>query len=107
MSRRLTQLHLRFTSVFHKRRVEQELDEELQYHLARQIEVGMAEGLDSNEARYAALRSMGAITQHKEECRETRGLHWMEQVIQDLRYGARMLRKNPAFTAATLLALTL
>src|ERR1043165_8013846 len=107
MTRWLTRLRLLFRSVFHKTRADQDLDEELQDHLRRQIETGLAEGLAPQQARYAALRSLGAITQNKEECREMRGVSWMENLAQDLRYGVRTLRKNLAFTAAAVLALAL
>ncbi len=107
MSRWSDQLRLRFRSLFGSRRVEQELDEELQYHLERQIEQGRREGLAPEEARYAALRALGPIAQSKEECREMRRVKWIEDLVQDLRYGSRSLGKNPAFTLIAVLALAL
>src|ERR1700721_154560 len=105
MLRRFTQLRLRFHSLFRRMRVDRELDEELQYHLERQIELGVTEGLAPEEARRAALRALGAITQNKEECREMRRVNWIEELIQDLRYGARTLRKRPAVTVVAVLSL--
>ena len=63
---------LRLRSLFRRRQVEQELDEELRYHLDRQIEELIAKGLTPTEARYAALRALGGIEQRKEECRDMR-----------------------------------
>ena len=70
MPRWLTQARLRLRTLFHGDRVERELDEELRYHLEREIDERLAAGLTMSEARFEARRSMGAITQNKEACRE-------------------------------------
>lgn len=105
----LAKLRLRVRSLFLKTRVEQELDEELRYHLEREIEEGLAAGLPPDEARLAARRSVGAVDQSMEECRDMRGVTFVEHRVQDLRFAFRQLRKHPAFatTAIVMLALGL
>ncbi|MGH9445844.1 MAG: permease prefix domain 1-containing protein [Terriglobia bacterium] len=90
-----------------KNRAEQEMDEELRSHLERQIEHNTAQGMDAEEARYAALRLFGGMEQLKEQCRDVRGVNFIETIIQDLRYGVRQLRRNPGFTAVAVLTLAL
>jgi predicted permease len=98
---------LRIRSLFRRRAVEDELDEELRDHLECRTEEGVANGLSADEARRAALLDLGGIEQRKEECRDARGVRWLEEFLQDLRYGFRLLRKNPAFSVVVVLALAL
>src|SRR5262245_27412619 len=100
MSRVLTQLRFRLRWLFRRGRVEQELDEELQYHLDREIEESLQKGMGSEEARFAAFRTLGAITQNKEMCRDMLAVTWIRDLMQDLHYGVRALRKNLTFSVA-------
>ncbi len=100
-------LPLRFRSLFRKTRVEQELSEELRFHLEKLIEENVAKGLAAEEARYTALRELGGMEQIKEECRDMRRVNYIENFIQDLRYGLRMLVRNPGFTAVAVVTLGL
>ena len=107
LERWLHVIPLRIRSLFRWRAVEDELDDELRYHLERKTEEGVVNGLCAGEARRAALLDLGGIEQRKEECRDARGVRWLEEFLQDLRYGCRLLRKNPAFSAVVVLALAL
>jgi predicted permease len=100
-------MRLRCRSLFSRARVEQELDEELRYHLEREIDAGIADGMTPEDARYAALLSVKDIEQRKEECRDMRGLNLIDNMVQDFRYAARQLVKSPAFTITVLATLGL
>ena len=69
---------LRLRTLLRRGRVERELDEELHYHLERQIEENITKGMSAEEARYAALRAMGGGEQRKEECRDMRRVNLVE-----------------------------
>src|SRR5215831_10835835 len=88
-------LSLRLRSLFHQQRVEQELSEEIRFHLQHQIEESVAQGMDPEEARFSALRSLGGLEQVKQECRDMRSVSLLENLLQDLRFGFRMLWRNP------------
>lgn len=98
-------LPLRLRSLFRRSVVEQELDEELSYHVERLTDQYRARGLSAAAARSAALRDMGGIDRRKEEVRDTRRVSAIENLIRDVGHGVRVLRRSPGFTVVAVLTI--
>lgn len=93
--------------LWHRRRLEAQLDTELRDHLERQTAEYVRQGLAADEARRRASIELGGLEQVKESCRDARGTRWLEDLGQDLRYGWRGLRRSPAYSFVAVLSLAL
>src|SRR5881396_536170 len=97
----------RLIAFFRRRRLEDDLDAELRSHLEMAVELNVRRGMAPEDARGEARRSFGGVEQTKENYRDQRGLPMIETTLQDLRFGFRMLRRSPGFSALAILCLTL
>src|SRR5271155_4430177 len=98
---------LRLRSLFRWGQADQELDDELSDHLERKTEEYAARGMAPEEARRRARLDLGGTEQTKEKCRDARRVNWIQDFVQDLRVGLRMLVKKPAFTVVAIVTLAL
>src|SRR5437588_3179143 len=93
----------RFTSLFRSRQLDRDLDAELRAHLEMRTEHNRAAGMPPEAARRDALLRFGNRALMKEDARRFDIVNWLESLMQDARFGLRMLRKSPAFTVVAIL----
>ncbi len=100
-------LRIRILMLFGRRLAATRLDDELSFHLERQIAENVATGMTPEEARYSALRTFGNPALIREQSRSNWSWNWLESLLRDLRYAFRALRRTPGFTAIAIIVMAL
>ena len=103
----LSDLYIRLRSLFRTAKVEEDLDDELRFHLEEQTQKYLRAGMSNEEALRLVRLEFGGLDQVKEQCRDARGITLLTSFAQDIRYGLRILRRSPGFTAVVVLILGL
>src|SRR5687767_8066224 len=103
----LNRLRLALRSVFQRGRLDREMQEEMETHLARSTERLAGRGLNTEEAQRAARREFGNVASLQEQARDARGARWIESFFADLRFGFRHLAKTPISTLTIIVLLAL
>ncbi len=98
-------LLLRLRALFGRTRADNDLDDELSFHLEMQERRNKARGLADSDAHRHAIVQFGGVERVREECRDARGVSFLEDLLRDARFGLRMLRKAPGFAAVAILSL--
>src|SRR2546423_1998089 len=107
LSEWLSDVRYRLRALFQRDAMERELDDELRFHLEREVEKHVRAGLTHGDAARKARLEFGGVERVKDDSRDARGLAILDVVTQNLRYAARGLRAKPGFTAAVVLTLGL
>src|SRR5262245_17005525 len=98
-------LRARSRTFFHRRRDQEDIRDELEFHLAMQAHANRERGMSDTEALRRARAALGGYTQTSERAREVRPLQWLGRVVRDMRFTVRSLRRAKGFTAVAVLTI--